>query len=232
MPRAVGTPPHCGAGGPHGPQIDMTDWPTIASLATAAGTLVLAVATFASVRSANRTAQAAERSLQAGLRPLIVPTRADDPPQKVMWQDQHKVLLEGGRGSAEEVDGVIYVAASVRNSGAGIAVLHSWHPWFGYQYSDTDPVPVEDFRRLTRDLYIPAHDVGFWQGAIRDEDDPDRPALSKAIAEREPITIDLLYGDHEGGQRTITRLSLTPMDNGSWYTSVSRYWHLDGREPR
>jgi hypothetical protein len=33
----------------------MADWATISSLATAAGTLVLAVATFASVRSSNRS---------------------------------------------------------------------------------------------------------------------------------------------------------------------------------
>ena len=39
----------------------MPDWATISSLATAGGTLVLAVATFASVRSANRAAHSAER---------------------------------------------------------------------------------------------------------------------------------------------------------------------------
>ena len=49
-----------------------TDWAAIASLATAGGTLLLAVSTFASVRSANRAAQAAaERSLLIGLRPLL-----------------------------------------------------------------------------------------------------------------------------------------------------------------
>ena len=41
----------------------MNDWTTVSSLATGVGTLVLAVATFASVRSANRAAHAAERSL-------------------------------------------------------------------------------------------------------------------------------------------------------------------------
>ncbi len=51
------------------------DWATIASLATAGGTLVLAVSTFASVRSANRAARAAERSLMVGLQPLLVPSR-------------------------------------------------------------------------------------------------------------------------------------------------------------
>ena len=55
----------------------MADWVTISSLATAGdrwrplatagGTLVLAVATFSSVRSANRSARVAERSLLAGL---------------------------------------------------------------------------------------------------------------------------------------------------------------------
>src|SRR5205823_9882035 len=104
------------------------DWPTVASLATAAGTLVLAGATFVSVRSANRAARVAERSLLAGLRPLIVPSRSEDPTLKVVWQDDYKVVLAGGRGAAEEADGAIYLAASVRNSGAGIAVLHSWYP--------------------------------------------------------------------------------------------------------
>ena len=67
----------------------MADWPTIAQLGTAAGTLGLAAATFASVRSANRAARTAERSLLAGLRPLLVPSRLQDAEQKVMWQDQH-----------------------------------------------------------------------------------------------------------------------------------------------
>jgi hypothetical protein len=210
----------------------LTDWPTIASLATAAGTLVLAGATFASVRSANRAARVAERSLQAGLRPLVLPTRGDDPSQKVMFVDRYKVMLAGGQASAEEVDGVIYLAAGVRNAGAGIAILHSWYPMAGQHLSDEPHVPLDRFRRLTRDLYIAAHDIGFWQGAIRDPDDPCREEISKAIAARDVITIDLLYGDHEGGQRTVTRLTLTPFDTGVWMTSVGRYWHIDGGEPR
>lgn len=51
------------------------DWTTISSLATAGGTLVLAVATFASVRSANRAARLAEQSLLVGLRPVLMPSR-------------------------------------------------------------------------------------------------------------------------------------------------------------
>ena len=99
----------------------MADWVTISSLATATGTLVLATATFASVRSANRTARAAERSLQAGLRPLLIPSRFDDPVQKIGFIDDHWVALNGGLASAEVVDGNIYLAISLRNSGNGIA---------------------------------------------------------------------------------------------------------------
>jgi hypothetical protein len=58
----------------------MADTSTIASLATAGGTLVLAVATFASTRSANRAARISEQSLKVGLRPVLFNARPQDPP--------------------------------------------------------------------------------------------------------------------------------------------------------
>src|SRR5437763_6626771 len=73
------------------------DWATISSLATAGGTLVLAVATFASVRSANRSARLAEDALQEQRRPLFAPSRFDDPVQKIMFVERHWVKAEGGR---------------------------------------------------------------------------------------------------------------------------------------
>jgi hypothetical protein len=209
----------------------MVDWPTVASLATAAGTLVLAAATFAAVRSANRAARTAERSLEAGLRPLILPTRHGEAPQKISWQDRHRVMLGGGQAAAEIDGDVIYLAATIRNAGAGIAVLHSWYPIVEGTARE-EPADLAEFRRLTRDLYIPAHDSGFWQGAVREPADPFRERLTQAIKNRDLILIDLLYGDHEGGQRTITRLALWPLDSGAWMTTVSRYWHVDGHEPR
>ena len=75
----------------------MADWVTISSLATAGGTLVLAGATFASVRSANRAARVAERSLLAGLQPLLTTSHLEDTAQKVQFVDgriPHSVLLE------------------------------------------------------------------------------------------------------------------------------------------
>src|SRR4030095_243019 len=77
------------------------DWVTISALATAAGTLVLAMATFASVRSANRAARVAERSLLAGLRPLLMPSRLEDTPQKVNFVDGKELVAPGGGAVAD-----------------------------------------------------------------------------------------------------------------------------------
>ena len=79
----------------------MADWSTIASLATAGGTLVLAVATYASVQSAKRSARASERALSAAIRPLLVNTRFQDPMEKVGFADQRWLKVEGGRGAVE-----------------------------------------------------------------------------------------------------------------------------------
>ena len=84
---------------------------------------MLAVATFSAVRSANRSARIAERSFEIGLRPILAPSRLEDPPQKVMFHDRHWVVLEGGRAVVEVVDGVVYLAMLVRNVGSGMAII-------------------------------------------------------------------------------------------------------------
>jgi hypothetical protein len=213
---------------------------TTASLATAAGTLVLAIATFASVRSANRAARTAERSLLEGLRPLLVSSRTQDPSQKVSFADQHWVRVGGGQATVEIDNEVIYMTMALRNVGRGMAVLHGWSAQATATTADlatrpfrTDP---KDYRTLTRDLYIPAGDFGFWQGALRDQTDPLFDEIAAAIANPRLITVELMYGDHEGGQRTLTLFSLIPHqpDDGDlvWLATVSRHRHLDGVEPR
>src|SRR3954466_8868205 len=92
------------------PRALMADWATISSLATAGGTLVLAAATFASVRSANRAARAAERTLLAQLRPVLMPSRLDDPPQKVGFFDEKWLVVKGGGGAVDVGDGAVYLA--------------------------------------------------------------------------------------------------------------------------
>src|SRR5579859_7903247 len=102
------------------------DWATISSLATAGGTLVLAIATFASVRSANRAARAAERSLLAGLLPMLMPSRPGDPDQKVGFVDGRWFSVPGGRAVVALEENAIYLAFGLRNAGNGLAVLDGW----------------------------------------------------------------------------------------------------------
>jgi hypothetical protein len=211
----------------------MSDMATYATLATAGGTLILAVATFASVRSANRAARTAERAFQANLRPLLLPSRFQDPPEKIGWMDNHWAKVEGGLGYAEVIGDNIYLAMPLRNVGAGIAVLHGWHGFTGAIDGSTPHIDPEQFRRLSRDLYVPPNDTGFWQGAVRDREDAGFDELAGAIKQRETIRIDVLYGDHEGGQRTITRFSLIPRgDSEGWLSSAARHWNIDRPDPR
>ena len=193
---------------------------------------MLAVATFASVRSARQAARTTERALLAGLRPVLVPSRFEDPVEKVGFQDDHWVKVPGGGAIAEATGDAIYFAIALRNAGTGLAVLDRWD----FMPADErigrlphgDP---ETYRRLTRDLYISGGSLGFWQGTIRETSDPGYAQARDAIAGRQLIVVDLLYGDHEGGQRTITRIALRPHDD-SWIATVARRWNLDRADPR
>jgi len=205
---------------------------TISSLATAGGTLVLALATFASVRSANRSARVAEESLLASVRPLLMPSRLDDPMVKVGFQDEHWVHVPGGTGTIEITDDAVYLTMSLRNAGSGIAVLHGWRLERSDPRGETGRPPLEEFRRLTRDLYIPAGDVYFWQGAIRETDDPDRAFIAEHVGSPERMILDVLYGDQHGGQRAIARFALTPRQTGGYLASLGRQWNVDRPDPR
>jgi hypothetical protein len=210
----------------------MADWATISSLATAAGTLVLAAATFASVRSANRSARIAESALQEQRRPLLVPSRLEDPAQKIMFVDRHWVRATGGGAVAQHAGDNLYLAMSLRNVGVGIGVLQGWTVFAGLQTSDIQHAEEDQFRLQTRDLYVPAGDIGLWQGALRDTSDGMHAAIAQAIDEREVISIELLYSDQVGGQRTISRFMLYPTSDDGWLVSVGRHWHLDQAGPR
>ena len=208
------------------------DWSTAASLATAAGTLVLAVATFVSVRSANRAARVAERTLLAGIRPLLVPSRAQDPEQKIGFADDRWVKVPGGQAATDVSDEAVYMVISLRNVGSGLAVLHGWRFTPDRLLGDDAHPPLEDFYRLTRDIYIPIGELGFWQGAFRDPSDPGFAAAQQAVNGRRQVSVDLLYGDYEGGQRVITRFGCLREDDGTWSVAASRHWQIDRSDPR
>lgn len=209
------------------------DWATISSVLTGVGTLVLAVATFAAVRSSSRSARIAEAALQEQRRPVLVPSRLGDPAQKLMFVDGHWLHAEGGQAAVEHIDGRVYLGVSLRNVGSGIGVCQAWTVLAGLATSHEHPVhsPGEEFRVQARDLYVPAGDVGMWQGALRDPGDELREEVATAIDAGEPISLELLYTDQIGGQRTVTRFGLLPAGD-HWIASVTRHWHLDTGGPR
>ncbi len=217
----------------------MADWSTIASLGTATGTLVLAIATFSSVRSSNRSARIAEQALRLNLRPVLHPSRATDPGEKVRFGDGRNVGVDGGAAAFERDEDSFYFLIPLRNIGSGLAILHGWrlermarafNPAGSQREAPPDP---GGFQRQSRDLYVPPGDVGFWQGAIRLADDPFRADAERALDRGDPVSIDLLYGDETGGQRTISRFVLTPREqSGQWTPAVIRHWHLDAPAPR
>ena len=222
---------------------------------------MLAVATFAAVRSSNASARIAQEALLVGMRPLLVPSRFNDPGQKAFFGDGRVVRIGGGmaavevpeasRGAAEQElaallgDGgdVVYLAISVRNAGAGIAVLRRWsvEPDVTPGGMQNEAPDISSFHRHTRDIYIPPNDIGFWQGALRAADDGKREATLAAIKDNKPLAVDICYSDHEGGQQAVSRFVLRPVqqhdDDGNpigqvWIASVVRHWNLDRPDPR
>jgi hypothetical protein len=216
----------------------VADWVTISALASAGGTLVLAGVTVASVRSANRAARVAEQSLLAGQRPLLVPSRTEDPAVKAGFQDDVWFSVPGGQGAASTTDDAVYLVIAIRNVGTGIAVLHGWHllpELLLERGAHVDPPPLEEFTTLTRDLYVAPGDVGFWQGSFRDPTSDGYREARRAVEAPQRMGVDMLYGDFEGGQRVISRFMLSPHedDNGvRWFAAVGRHWNVDRPEPR
>lgn len=224
----------------------MADWVTISSLATAGGTLVLAVATFSSVRSANRSARVAERSLLVGMRPVLIPSREDDLLERIRFGDGQIVQVPGHGGAAEVHDGIVFLAIGLRNGGNGLAVIHGWRarvrhdpdqPGAGRTFEMPD---VDEFRAQQLDLYIPAGDTGYWQGAMREPSMPGYDDVRGSLESGGAAQVDLLYGDHEGGQRTIARFVIAPWPTEDDPPSIEnpmrviviRYWTVDGHDPR
>jgi hypothetical protein len=210
----------------------VADWATISSLATAGGTLALAGATFTAVRSSNRSARIAEQALKEQRRPLLVHARLDDPLQKVMFVEGHWIRTEGSQAVVDEDSGVLYLGLPLRNVGAGIAVLQGWHPWRDLVTADVDHPLPDDFRRQVRDIYIAPGDVGMWQGALRDANEDVFRGIAAARAERRAFSVDLLYTDQVGGQRTISRFAVTPVGEDRWLGNVGLHWNLDLAGPR
>ena len=216
------------------PSEHMTD---LAEWGTTVGTLVLAGATFVSIRSSNRSARIAERALLAGQRPLLVVARREDPAQEIQFADGRVLECLSTQALFLCEKDVIYLATPLRNAGSGLAQLQGYR--LDPEQADrvqSDPLGTARHRRggqapdsasfipQQRDLYVASGETGFWQAALRDPSSPSFKAVQQALDTRGRLTVDLLYGDLEEGQRTITRFVLLPNADGSWRCDVAHHW--------
>jgi hypothetical protein len=216
----------------------MTAWATLADVGTAVGTLVLAAATFVAVRASARSTAIAERALLAGQRPVLAPARPDDPAESVQFADGRVFSTGSGQPVVVQDAETIYLAIPLRNVGAGLALLHGYHlrgdsasqiahdPHGPAQHLRGDrPPPLRAFRPQQRDLLISTSRAGFWQAALRDPSAELYQQVAQAIETQGRITVDVLYGDHEGGQPAITRFVMLP-EARSWRCDATRHWSL------
>jgi len=192
---------------------------------------VLGVATFASVRSANRAARAAEGSLLAGLRPAGAVTPPGPPREGLVRRPAlapHRRRPRRHRGD-QRGDLPGHVTAQRRHR-------HRYPARLGV-------LPRTAQRRCrpprSRSLSA-AHARHLCAGGghrFLDERIP-RPGVrrirtgAQAIAARQALTIDLLYGDFEGGQCSVTRFGLLPVGEDGWLTAAGRHWNIDRPQPR
>jgi len=68
--------------------------------------------------------------------------------------------------------------------------------------------------------------------AYRDPAEPEFAEVSERIVARERVVVDVLYGDHQGGQRVISGFSLLPRSDGNWLATAARHWNVDRPDPR
>ena len=174
---------------------------------------------------------------------MLTTPRRDDPALEVQFADGR--VFETGWGDAlvRCETGIIYLALHLRNGGAGVAHLAGYRlePESAPSVTDDprglarhrrgDPAPEPSaFTEQQRDLYITAGDLGFWQAALRDPTAELYTAMSGAVTSLGRVTIDVLYGDIEDGQSTITRFVLLPSEQDKWRYDVTHRWRLaDGQ---
>jgi hypothetical protein len=163
---------------------------------------------------------------------VLIPAHEWDAAERVTFYDEI-VQLRGGFATVEDRSGNLYFAAQLRNVGAGIGVLTAWRVEAGPDLplisDDAFAVPDHStFVAQQRSLYVPAGDVGYWQGAIRaaDTDRGDADELRRAIDAKARLTLYLRYTDPDGGHDTVTRYSLMPDENGDWLFTIARHWSL------
>jgi hypothetical protein len=156
----------------------------------------------------------------------------------VQFADGQTFPVGGRHALVHKETGVIYLAIPLCNVGTGLAVLRGYRLQ-GETASDVtqDPRGVAQHRR--GDLAPPAAVLlaaaagpadqrkpgRFLAGALRDPATPLYKEIALAVDTGGRMTVDVMYGDHAGGQPSVTRFVMLP-EAGSWRCDATRYWSL------
>ena len=207
---------------------------------------MLAVATFS--RPAGHPFGAGGGAISAPLRSVLTPSRENDPAELVRFGDQQILRLRGHGGAIAVGRDAVYLALSVRNGGAGLAVIHGWRvkPRPGYD-TIRDEARVGSTAAAGRVSppadrpFVSAGDSGYWLGALRDPAEPIYDIVRRA-ATAANVQVDLFTG--------ITRPVSAPSSASSWRPGLRRpsqrgrveqdgkrvialrYWNVDRDDPR
>src|SRR5258707_952345 len=138
------------------------------SVATMARALVINSAT--QMRASNE-----KNTKRIVMRARFCATKSITPSAKTMPPTSARlaVRVPGGRAVAEVAGEATSLAIALRNVGSGLAVLDRWDFYPERQTGEVSYRDPSGFHRLTRDIYVPAGDMGFWQGAFREPSDPN-----------------------------------------------------------
>ena len=72
-----------------------------------------------------------------------MPSHLEDTPQKIAFVEGRWLAVPGGSAAAEATDETIYLSATLRNVGAGIAVLHGWR-FYPHVFLEREPPAAEE----------------------------------------------------------------------------------------
>jgi hypothetical protein len=203
------------------------DWVEPAGvIVTAVSTTILAVATFWAVQASKVTAEAAQRTIGLGTRCLLVPTRPGDPDQSVVFHGraEPRIIVPPASAVVRKQGDEMRLAIALRNVGPGLALLYGWSWSAGLGRPEVPPAGFEEFDTQARGLYVAPGDTGFWQARARGD---TAEAIRTAAETQKALTVDLLYGDEEGGQGRVSRFHLRAEDNGVRPCDVVRHWTLE-----
>jgi hypothetical protein len=76
-------------------------------------------------------------------------------------------------------------------------------------------------------------DNGFWEGAYRDPSVEEFKEVTAAIEAGNTLSLSLLYGDFQGGQRVVSQLTLRRGESDdAWLASAVRHFNVDQPDPR